>query len=173
MTAHSVRPSSASLLGLMFATGLVGAALLGPQAAFARLASPFANFAGRWVGGGEVTGTNGNRERIHCRANYEISGRGDALNQSLVCASDTYRVQISSYVVANGQSVQGTWQEATRQAQGQLTGQIANGRFEGSVSGAGFTAQVSLRATGNRQVVDIRPQGADVARVEVFLSRER
>ena len=146
------------IAGLLLATGVAGAALLHPAAASARSASPFANFEGRWRGSGEVIAADGSRERIRCRASYEISENSGALTQSLLCASASYRVDVSSYVVANGQDAQGYWSERTRQVQGHLAGRIADGQFEGAVSGPSFTAQLSLRASGGRQTVDIRPQ---------------
>lgn len=173
MTMHSESHLGFSpIAGLLLATGVAGAALFLPATASARSASPFANFEGKWRGSGEVIAADGNRERIRCRASYEISENGGALTQSLLCASASYRVDVNSYVVANGQDAQGYWSERTRQVQGHLAGRIADGQFEGAVTGPGFTAQLSLRASGGRQTVDIRPQGANVAEVEVELSRE-
>ena len=172
MTMPSVSRFGASLLaGPLLATGLAGATLPQSSIASAQTASPFANFEGKWTGSGEVIGADGNRERIRCRASYELSQNGDALTQTLLCASASYRVDVNSYVVANGQNADGYWSEKTRQVQGKLTGRIADGRFEGTVSGPSFTAQLLLRATGGKQTVDIKPQGANIAEVEVELSR--
>jgi hypothetical protein len=152
--------------------GVVSIVLVCAQAGMAQESGPFAKFSGSWRGSGQVIGADGNQERITCRARYEISHNGGALSQTLVCASDSYRVDISSYIVADGRSAQGHWQEATRQVQGDLTGQIADGEFEGGVSGPGFTAEISLRTTGHRQVISIKPQGGDVANVNIVLSHE-
>jgi hypothetical protein len=159
--------SRSSLLRGLLASALV----LWPLVGMAHSDGPFSRFSGNWRGSGQVVGTNGHREQITCRAGYSLSDSGEALTQTLICASDSYRVDISSHVVAEGHRVQGHWQEATRQVQGDLTGQVADGQFEGTVVGPGFTAQVSLRSTGRKQVVTIRPQGGDVAAVEVVLSR--
>jgi hypothetical protein len=156
---------------LLLALGLAGGALLGPTVASAQSASPFANFAGKWVGSGEVIGADGNREKIRCRATYDLSENGAALTQNLLCASASYRVDVNSYVVADGQNAEGYWSENTRQVQGHLTGHITDGRLEGNVSGPSFTAQLSLKAAGGRQTLDIKPQGANVTEVEVELSR--
>src|SRR6266851_4647337 len=96
--------------GLVLASALVGAALLWPQTGMAQSGSPFDRFSGAWRGSGQVIGVDGNREHITCRAHYAISENGGALSQTLICASDSYRVDISSYIVANGHSVQGHWQ---------------------------------------------------------------
>jgi hypothetical protein len=68
--------------------------------------------------------------------------------------------------------VEGHWQETTRQVQGNLTGQIVDGDLEGGVVGPGFTAEISLRATGRRQIMSIMPQGGDVNHVTVVLERK-
>jgi hypothetical protein len=119
-----------------------------------------------------VVGADGNQEHITCRARYAVDQNGGALSQTLLCASDSYRVDISSYIVAEGHSVRGHWQETTRQVQGDLTGQIVDGDFEGGVAGPGFTAEISLKATGRKQVINIKPQGGDVANVNIVLSRD-
>jgi hypothetical protein len=157
--------------GLLLAIGVVAAVLVQPQIGTAQSDGPFSKFLGSWRGSGQVIGRDGNHERITCRASYSTSESGAALSQKLVCASDSYRVDISSYIVADGHSVQGHWQEATRQVQGELTGQIADGNFEGSVSGVGFTAGIHLRTSGHKQQVTISPDGGDVAKADIVLSR--
>jgi hypothetical protein len=167
MSISNISRSNRSLLrGL-----LAGAVVLWPLISTAHSDGPFSRLLGNWRGSGQVVGTNGHREQIRCRAGYSLSQSGEALTQTLVCASDSYRVDISCYVVAEGHRVQGHWQEATRHVEGDLTGEVAEGQFEGSVAGPGFTAKVSLRSTGRKQVVNIRPQGGDIAAVEVVLSR--
>ncbi len=157
---------------ILLAASLAGAAPLAPQIAAAQAGGPFASFSGEWRGDGQVIGKNGDRERIRCRANYEVSKQGAALTQTLVCASDSYRVDISGYFVADGQRVQGYWKEATRQVQGELSGRIVDGRFEGRVAGPTFTAEISLTSADGKQAVAIKPQGANVADVDVVLRRE-
>lgn len=158
--------------GALLMSAVIVAFLVQLQIGAAQTDGPFARFVGNWRGSGQVVGRDGNRERITCRGNYSLSEKGEALSQRLVCASDSYRVDISSYIVADGHSVQGHWQEATRQVQGNLTGEIADGTFEGSVAGIGFTAGIHLSTNGRKQQVTISPQGGDVAEANIVLSRE-
>jgi hypothetical protein len=158
--------------GALPAAAFAAIVLMLPQFGLAEPAHPFAKFLGNWRGAGQVVGANGSSERISCRASYSALQDGDALSQTLVCASDSYRIDIRSHVVAVGQQVQGRWEETTRQATGDLVGHIANGAFEGNVTGPGFVATMSLRAVGRRQFVNIQPQGGDIAKVEINLSRE-
>ncbi len=164
--------SHLTYIGHAAAVGFFAAAVLASsqEAGAARL-GPLAPFAGYYRGGGTVIGSDGHRERLRCRASGSVGAGGDAMSQEIVCASDSYRFDIRSRVVAQGGAVHGVWQEASRGVSGELHGRVSNGYFRGYVVGAGFNAGVSLRARGRHLTFGLRPQGADVASVEVYLSR--
>jgi hypothetical protein len=119
---------------------------------------PFDGMAGVWSGGGTVMLDDGSTERIRCRATYAVAGDGSALNQSLTCASDSYRFNLASNVVASGGSLSGTWSESSRGITGSLEGRGANGNFQVIASAPGLTANVTLTLRGNRQSVVIRAE---------------
>jgi hypothetical protein len=119
---------------------------------------PFAGMAGVWSGGGTVTLDDGSTERIRCRATYAVGSGGNGLNQSLTCASDSYRFNLSSNVIASGGSLSGTWSESSRGITGSLEGRGSNGNFQVIASAPGFNANISLRTSGNRQSVVIRAE---------------
>jgi hypothetical protein len=146
------------------------ASLIASQSA-AQAASPFEKFVGVWSGAGQMVGTNGHRESIRCRAQYAEAKEGSALNQSIVCASESYKLNITSYVEASGESVQGYWKEASRDVSGHVTGRISGGRFEGEFSATTFTAAISLTSSGRTQAVSIQPRGGDVSDVNIELKR--
>jgi hypothetical protein len=114
--------------------------------------------AGVWSGGGTVTLDDGSTERIRCRATYAVGSGGNGLNQSLTCASDSYRFNLSSNVVASGGSLSGTWSESSRGVSGTLEGRGANGNFQVVANAPGFAANISLTTRGNRQSVVIRAE---------------
>ena len=118
-----------------------------------------------------MVGSNGNSEAIRCRATYSVSPDGAGLSQSLVCASDSYRFDIRSDVVSDGSSVHGAWQETTRNAAGSFDGRVRDGLFEGTVAGPGFSARMSVRTTGGKQVVSIDPQGTNVTKIDIAMTR--
>src|SRR5947199_9917534 len=97
---------------LIFAVTLFVATVSGSES-YAQ-SGPFAGMAGVWAGGGTVTLDDGSSERIRCRATYAVSRDGSGLNQSLTCASDSYRFNLASNVVASGGSLSGTWSESSR-----------------------------------------------------------
>jgi hypothetical protein len=121
---------------------------------------PFAGLAGVWSGGGTVTLDDGSTERIRCRATYAVGGGGTGLNQSLTCASDSYRFNLAGNVVSQGGALSGTWSESSRGINGSLEGRGANGNFQLIASAPGFSANLSVTTRGNRQSVVIRSDSA-------------
>jgi hypothetical protein len=157
----------------VMAATIVASALLAPPPGTAQGGNPFARFLGIWRGYGQVITTNGNAEPVNCRASY-LPEDSNNISLTLVCATESYRIEIRSELVAFGHEVQGNWIETSHQVTGSLAGQIEGGSIEGNVTGPGFSAEMSLRSNGRRQYVSIRPQGGrmQVADVEINLSRE-
>ena len=130
--------------------------------------------AGYWLGAGTISMKNGTSERIRCKGSYAISPAGNALNQSLLCASDSYKFNVKSNVSETAPGVlTGTWAETTRNANGQLAGRVAGPRIVANVQGVGFTAAISIITRGRTQSVTITPTGGtDVVGVSVNMHRE-
>jgi hypothetical protein len=151
----------------------ISAALLLASAAHAET-GPFTGLAGSWSGGGTVALAGGPKERITCRANYAVGGGGANLRQSLRCASDSYRFDLTSDVQDQGGQLTGTWSEASRNVQGALFGQAqGGGRLQVSVNGPGFVANVSLITQGDRQTVTVNAQGNESAGASITLNRSK
>ena len=118
---------------------------------------PFAGLAGYWSGAGTVTMDDGSTEKIRCKATYAVSGNGAGLNQTLVCASDSYKFDLKTNIVAEQGSLSGSWSESSRGINGNLSGRASGGNFQVVATAAGFTADITLTTHGNRQSVVIRP----------------
>jgi hypothetical protein len=116
----------------------------------------FAGMAGNWSGGGTITLDDGSTERIRCRATYAVRADGNGLNQTLTCASDSFKINLASNVIAQGSTLSGTWSETTRNASGNLEGRGGGGNFQVVASGPGFTASIALTTRGNKQSVVIK-----------------
>ncbi|MEW6438909.1 MAG: hypothetical protein AB1508_17265 [Pseudomonadota bacterium] len=136
--------------------------------------SALRSLAGYWGGSGIISMKNGTHERIRCRGSYAISDGGDALNQSLLCASDSYKFNVQSNVSESaGGVLRGSWAETTRNANGQLVGRVAGSHIVANVQGVGFTALISIVTHGRSQSVAITPSGGtDVVGVTVAMHRE-
>src|SRR6478609_4795947 len=135
--------TGAGIRRLILAIGTLLLASVSGSASHAQ-SGPFAGMAGNWSGGGTVTLDDGSSERLRCRASYAVGAGGTGLNQSLTCASDSYRFILSSNVVAQGGALSGTWSESSRGVNGTLEGRGGNGNFQVVASAPGFTANLSL-----------------------------
>nr|WP_091976965.1 MULTISPECIES: hypothetical protein [Bradyrhizobium] len=125
---------------------------------------PFAGLAGNWSGGGTVTLDDGSRERIRCRASYQVAGT--RMTMALTCASDAYKFNLAANVVDEGGAVSGNWSESGRNVSGVLQGRGGGGNFQIVAATAGFNSNISLRTAGNKQIVTMRAdsqfRGADI-----------
>src|SRR5450631_611303 len=131
---------------------------------------PFTGMAGNWSGGGTITLDDGSSERIRCRATYAVGAGGNGLNQTLTCASDSYKFNLASNVMAEGGVLSGTWSESTRNVTGTIEGRAGNGVFNVVASAAGFSANLSLTTHGNKQSVSIT-SATVLRRASISLSR--
>lgn len=125
---------------------------------YAQAGGPFAGMAGVWSGGGTVTLDDGSTERIRCRATYAVGGGGAGLQQTLTCASDSYKFNLTSNVTAQGSAISGTWAETSRNIMGNIEGRSSPGMIQVVASAPGFSANISLRTAGNKQSVVIRAE---------------
>jgi len=116
--------------------------------------SAFAGLAGTWSGPGTVTLDDGSSERIRCRATYKVSGA--SMDMSLTCASDAYKFNLLAAVVAQGGEVTGNWSETSRNVGGSIQGRGAHGSFQVIAQAAGFSSNISLKTSGNKQSIAMR-----------------
>jgi hypothetical protein len=155
--------------------GLLVASLCLPctvtHAAQAAISSPFAAMAGSWSGGGVVNTSDGNQERLRCRASYDVAGRGEALHLNLRCASPSYNFDLASDVEYRGGAISGSWTEASHNASGTLSGSARGDHIVASARGNNFSANLSLTTRGGRQSVSIRPEGTNITSVSLALDR--
>jgi hypothetical protein len=131
----------------------------------------FFRFVGDWSGEGTVKTSAGN-EHIRCRAHYNVTPDGASLEQSLRCASDSYKLEVRTKVAATGNRFVGKWNEVTRDTIGNISGSITPTGIRGKIDGIGFTADLAIVIQANSQSVTIDPQGAtDISQVAITLTR--
>jgi hypothetical protein len=149
------------------AAGIGAVMMLSASAGHAQ-SGPFAGFDGSWSGTGTVQLSDGTSERIRCRATYKVDGAGNGLQQTLRCASDSYKFDLSSDVTSQGNAVTGRWSEASRNINGELQGTAGGGRIDVFVQAAGFAANLTLTTRGNKQSVQISSKG-DIRGVNISM----
>ena len=156
---------------LATATTLLTAFALAGVAEAAPPSSPFRAMAGSWSGGGTLSMASGEQERLRCRAAYDVGGSGEQLRLNIRCASDSYNIDLSSDVAYRGGEISGQWAEASHNASGTLAGRASGDRIEAQARGQTFSAGLSLTTRGSRQVISIRPAGAEITAVNLELQR--
>jgi hypothetical protein len=119
---------------------------------------PFAGMAGNWSGAGTVTLDDGSTERIRCRASYAVGAGGNGLQQTLTCASDSYKFNLGTNITAQGTAISGTWTETSRNINGNLEGRSSGGNFQVVATAPAFSANITLTTRGNKQSVVIRAE---------------
>ena len=149
------------------AAGIAAALMLSVSAGHAQ-SRPFAGLDGAWSGSGTISLSDGSSERIRCRANYKVDGTGLSLKQTLRCASDSYKFDLSSDVTSQGERISGNWTEASRNIVGNLQGTAGGGRVDVVVEAPGFTASLLMRTNGNKQTVQITSKG-DIRSVTITM----
>jgi len=143
------------------------------QRARAATASPFNGMSGPWSGSGTITLKGGTRERIRCRAHYNVSSGDNNLRQELRCASDSYRFELTSNVFYRNGEITGRWSESTNNFSGTVEGTVRGARIAARIVSDIFTALVAVATRGNHQHVTITSPGSKLERVSISLRRSR
>jgi len=150
------------------------AALLGfaasPGSAFA-FGSPFTAMSGSWSGSGTITTSDGNKERIRCRAKYDVDSGGSTLDLTLRCASDSYNFELQSNVAHRNGAVSGSWSENTRHVGGNIEGSARGNHISVRVSGV-ISAMLAVNTNANSQSISIQAPGTEMSAVAISLSRK-
>lgn len=131
---------------------------------------PFAGLAGSWKGAGSISLSDGSKERLQCRATYQVSAGDARLQQSLRCASDSYRFDLNSDLVSQQGTIAGTWSEASRGISGSLAGRASSGSISAVADAPGFSANLSVTTRGNQQSFSIVSHG-DIRSVSITMVR--
>ncbi len=156
-------------IGAVTALALMASAVMVPARA---AEGPFGGLAGSWTGTGTIAVSNGSNERIRCRATYSVTPSGEQLHQELRCASDSYKFDVTSNVLADESgALSGTWTETTRQVTGAVSGRVTPGALNTSVKGPAFSATLAVQTKGDRQSVSIRPQGTEIQSINIEMKR--
>lgn len=149
------------------AAGLaVGTAL----AASAAVAGPIDDLNGYWTGGGTVLFSEGN-ERVKCAVIYKVGQGGTKIKQTMRCASADYSISATAELNVRGAQVDGTWEEKTYSATGQISGRYTGSTFVLSIKGANFSAAMNVGLSGCKQSITINPKGLEVRRITMSLAK--
>ncbi len=159
------------LAGAALALFLISAPASAQTPAEAATGGTFAGLGGNWSGAGTIFVADGGSERIRCRGTYNVGADGSTLQQSLRCASDSYKFELSTDIKSNGGSVTGYWSETTRNLNGTLEGSGRNGQFNVLVSANGFAAELNLTLSGGKQTIVMSSKNTDLRGLNISMSK--
>jgi hypothetical protein len=131
---------------------------------------PFTTLAGTWFGGGQISLSGGNTERLRCRAYYNLKEGGASLGLAILCASTSYKIELRSQLRSDSGRISGTWEERSFNAAGTVTGRATGGSINLSITG-GVSATMSVAYGAQQQKVSITTEGAGFDSVMISLSR--
>jgi hypothetical protein len=160
----------AQALKLAAAAALFAVIAWSPGAVAQRGDNPLTKLEGSWSGNGTITFKDSSRERIRCRASY--AGAGGQTNINLRCASDSYKFELVSQVVYRDGDISGNWNEATRNAAGQIRGTASPSKIDVRAEGQTFAALITINIRSDSQSVSIRSPGSQMQEVAISLSRQ-
>jgi hypothetical protein len=143
-------------------------------AAQSQESKPFSGLAGNWAGGGTIAVSGGVKERIRCRAHYDVGKSGTAFQLRLRCASDSYKFDLQGDVSHQNGEVIGNWSEKTNGIAGRVAGSVKGaGQFDVRVESSAFSALMTVRTRGNRQSISIKAAGKEMSESHITLSHGR
>jgi hypothetical protein len=124
-----------------------------------------------WSGNGVVQTSDGVHERVRCKATYAAENAGHIVKLDLRCASDAYKFELSSNIMQTGDSTSGNWFESTRRVGGSISGRNTGSEINARAEGDTFTALLTVKTNGHRQVFLMQSPGAKVSQVSINLSQ--
>ena len=131
---------------------------------------PFTGLRGAWTGTGTIA-FNNNREKLRCRATYNVTNAGSTVDIQIRCASDSYKFALSGGVNQNAGTLSGTWSESALGAAGEIAGTVKGGVISARATGPHFSAFLSLRTTGNSQSIALTAPGSQISSVTMALTK--
>ena len=147
-------------------------AFASPLASASAAENVFASFAGAWSGPGTLVMTNGQTQQINCRLTNVVGAAGTTLDQSLDCASDASKLQLTASYIYSAGALSGSWSEASHGTRGNLSGQAQVGRIRATVAGIGFVGGLGMSTRGRQQSVTFQAQGGgDIKKVSISLHK--
>jgi hypothetical protein len=132
----------------------------------------FDNVAGSWSGSGSMKPSDGPRERVRCKVDYNVKNAGQSVKMNVRCASDAYKMDLSANIDQNGTALSGNWFESQYRQGGKVSGQNVNGLIEAKVEGDTITALLTVRTKGSRQTFVMESPGAWISQVSIELARD-
>jgi len=137
---------------------VIGCLMIAPGRAPANDSGPFANIAGWWSGEGRLRFKDGKQEQVKCRATYFVSEDGEELKQTIRCASESGKIEVTSAVKHQAGALTGTWNETVYNLAGEISGQVTPRGYRVAVKGAAadLNANMEIIVREKKQIIEIQ-----------------
>ena len=115
--------------------------------------TPFEALSGDWKGGGTVTPAKGEPLKVACKATYKVTG--GTLAQRLRCAGADYQINATTKLTNKAGKIKGSWNEATYDANGGVTGTASDKTIHARISGDKFSGRMSINVVDGGLEINI------------------
>ena len=112
-------------------------------------ANPFKKVSGKWRSVGATAILNGNKERIKCRASYQVPGKHVSLN--LKCSGPGYLINVYVDASVKGGKVSGSWTETQFGKSGWLSGRASSKSSRLSFGGSSMKGSMSIALSSRKR----------------------
>ncbi len=163
MYTSSLRMPARFAMALLFA-------LPASTAALAEGATPFAQLAGSWHGGGQVKYNDGSNEHLSCRGSYSQRSGGAELTLAIRCQTPTNKIDMKSDISYEGGRLSGHWSERNFGLEGDVSGSSAANKFTVRISGQ-LQGSMTVSVNGANHSVTISTGGPGFKAVSIAFSR--
>ena len=108
---------------------------------------------------------------MKCVAVYRVGKGGTEIKQTLRCASSDYNINAKAdLAIKGGQQVEGSWEEQTYSASGEITGRYTGSSFVLAI-GREFHGGDERRPVQLRSSIEITPKGLEMRGISMTLSK--
>jgi hypothetical protein len=115
--------------------------------------NPFDQLQGDWTGGGMVTPTRGDPEKVDCKVSYTAAG--NTVTQALLCTGVDNRYDAKTKFKIKGYKISGSWLETTFDASGSINGSAIGHLVHARISGDKFSGRMSINVSDSGHTINI------------------
>ena len=115
--------------------------------------NPFDQLKGDWTGGGMVTPSRGDPEKVDCKVTYTVAG--NTVTQTLLCTGADNRYDAKTKFKYKGGKISGSWLETTFDASGNVSGSAIGHLVHARISGDKFSGRMSINVSDAGHTINI------------------
>lgn len=115
--------------------------------------NPFDQLKGDWTGGGMVTPSRGDPEKVDCKVSYTAAG--STVTQALLCTGVDNRYDAKTKFKIKGDKISGSWLETTFDASGSISGSAIGHLIHARISGDKFSGRMSINVSDSGHTINI------------------